>query len=408
VDVSAWFLGGTSIALVLRMIDALFIALVSLVVGCDGAPSEAISDAGAFPGPDAAPADDADVGLAFAALDAVDQDALRAVSYAYGLFETHAATIWSEDFRFDAMPLVLLRRDEGRGAHAYLLAHPGLDGARTVTVPDDLGNLGSVFRVEALPTYPDGDVEWEFNWPVAGVDTMLFAFGLADEFPVSDPDWVWFAVHEAFHRYQDTEGAWDEVPGATQDLTDYPLEPTNAALSMVEDRTLSAALTATDEAARRTALDDFLVVRDDRLRRWPIVRRLDENQEKFEGAARYMEVGLDDAAGYDGRDRLLGDLEYITDPTYLAGNAGWYLGFDRYYVSGAAIGAALDIVSPGWEAALPAPDTTPADLLRGAVPLTPTPARLEEALMRHGYEDALREAMGFDYSTPELPDPGTL
>ena len=385
-------------------------------LGCGGSSDPdagmAAQDGGDVDGAvaDGASGDVADSGgatLAFDNLDALDQAALRRAAEGYAHFEEGAAPIWTDEFAFDELPMILLHREAPDAGHAFLINLPDDSGVE-VALPEELTALAPVLRVERLSRYPANESIFEFHFDYAERDAFLVVYSSNDEpdFAVTTPFWVNFLVHEAFHRYQD-DGQWQWPSSMTQDTTNYPLDAENAALTMVEDRALAQALRSTGDA-RQSAIEDFVRVRNERLSRWEIIEHLDESQEKLEGCARYIEIPIDSLSGQDGADLLRFQVEESATPEYLMDSAGFYLSADRYYLSGAAIGLLLDDQMPDWKARVPDSANTPASLLRELLTLEPDAMQLAQVLERYNHSQALSQAENFDYTPRELPPPGSL
>ena len=157
------------------------------------------------------------------------------------------------------------------------------------------------------------------------------------------PGFVAMVAHEAFHRYQFDN--W--VPGAAvQDVEGYDFGVENLELVLLENRILVAAYQARTVAETERLARQFAAVRAARHERDPRVA-LDEEQERMEGSARWIEHRMGDAIGntYVSTNHTseLGYLdESIDDPGAVLGNVKSFFGFGRFYSSGATVLALLE------------------------------------------------------------------
>ena len=203
----------------------------------------------------------------------------------------------------------------------------------------------------------------EFNGDLSEEDSFaVIAGGVDASLNPAHVDWSAAFIHEMFHRYQ---VARFRGPLGDQDVKNYAYTADNLELATLEERALAAAVTADDATARETAARRFAAIR---LVRWQADPRvaLDNDQERFEGIARYLEHRL---AGGDTRIAYHGgnyDIDLLGDP-----DAVWefgetvkgYYGFGRFYGTGAAILRVLDLLGAVGVAEAVTEGQSPADLL---------------------------------------------
>lgn len=326
-------------------------------VGASGTEVPVASDASfaSDAGADAGTSIERDGGAVIApALDDVD---LAAFSLA-----AEATTVGDENedlwpgYDFGDVPLYLVRRDaQGTNVRGYLVQR------------DDIRRWDE--DLDAL-----GDQPFDILLPVDGVERLAVAYSDRNwEEDPTDPKYFGFVVHEAFHHYQWLE--WRDVVCFVQDIEGYPLDAANVALSLLEHEVLLAGIRGGDP---RTALMRFRAVRAERaaspamfVRGNNFVRCMDEAQEQIEGTAAYLERRFVRAAGRPASAAL--DIEYVL--TEAPTNVRFYLAFDRFYATGAAVGELIDAATDhdwrptcergagptGWidDALGPAPDRAP-------------------------------------------------
>ena len=204
---------------------------------------------------------------------------------------------------------------------------------------------------------------FEFNADLAGVDSFVMIAGGGDEFlNPAHVDWTAAFIHEMFHRYQ---VARFRGPLGDQDVENYAYTADNLALATLEERALVDAVTAEGATARETASRRFAAIR---LVRWQADARvvLDNDQERFEGSARYLEHRL---AGGDTRFTYHDgnyEIDLVGDPDAVqefGESVKGYYGFGRFYATGAAILRVLDLLGAVGVAEAVTEEQSPAEVL---------------------------------------------
>ncbi len=256
-----------------------------------------------------------------------------------------SAGIWP-GYELAAVPTVLVSVDpEGNVEAVVAFNHPDpqalgspvrgfdMDGHRVVVVeevanPDELASMAP----------------FDFFADVGGTETFVLV-GRSGEpgMEPGTPEFVALLAHEAFHRYQFDH--W--VPGtAFQDVEGYDFGAENLELALLENRILIAAYEAVNAAETERLARQFAGVRAFRHQRDPRIA-LDEQQERIEGSARWIEHGMGDAIGsvYTSANHTseIGHLDDgLDDPGAVIGSVKSFLGFGRFYSSGATLLALLD------------------------------------------------------------------
>lgn len=146
-------------------------------------------------------------------------------------------------------------------------------------------------------------------------------------------------AHEMFHRIQPELGmVWHE--GDNQHLD--TLE--GRYLLQLEWRALASALRAPTPAARRDAIGDALLFRQERYRRFPGAASNEHALESNEGVAEYTGVRLGLETPQARRDYALQDLSaFVQAPSFVRSFA---------YATGPAYGLLLDQADPAWRGKL--------------------------------------------------------
>ena len=215
---------------------------------------------------------------------------------------------------------------------------------------------------------------FEFNADLAGVDSFVMIAGGDDELlNPAHVDWTATFIHEMFHRYQGTRF---RGTAGDQDVENYAYTADKLELATLEERARAEALTAADARAWETAARRFVAIRLVRLQADARVV-LDNDQERFEGSARYLEhrlAGDDTRFAYHGGNYdidLLGDPDAV--PEFGETVKGYY-GFGRFYATGAAILRVLDLLEAAGVAEAVTEGQSPAEVLIEHLGVTPAEA----------------------------------
>lgn len=244
------------------------------------------------------------------------------------------------------IPTVLVSVDVGGRIEAVVaFNHPSPDalGEAILDVEVD-GHRVAVVGEPADPERLLSLAPFDFFADIGGVQTYVLVAQRGE--PGREPDapgFVAMVAHEGFHRYQFDNWA----PGAAvQDVEGYDFGAENLELVLLENRILVAAYQARTVAETERLGRQFAAVRAARHERDPRVA-LDEEQERMEGSARWIEHRMGDAIGntYASTNHTseLGYLdESIGDPGAVLGNVKSFFGFGRFYSSGATVLALLE------------------------------------------------------------------
>lgn len=324
-------------------------------------------------------------------LDATDKEMLTQLSEQYDVAAAHAAEIWTDAYRYEDQPLVLLRTDGEKSSfwsHAILVNMSGVtdtSGMTKLDVPgathlDDV-RISRTFAVgNALLYAPSnfGVIE------VGGDDVLAFKYNqtMLDTEITTSQGFQRFSLHENFHVTKqgldpEAPGAWPWEAGGA--IPDYPHTGAQYELLRVEARIFDRIESETDPQALATLASDLATVRMARYTTWPTLKAEIE-LEAIEGTATYVERAFDRARGLtpvqstftDGLDALFDDPEQQT-----------VLERDYSYFTGAQLGLLLDRIAPDWKTQIePAPvgsASTPFATLQRVTGVTTAP---DEAQLR--------------------------
>ncbi|MEW2008648.1 hypothetical protein AB0300_04165 [Microbacterium sp. NPDC078814] len=324
-------------------------------------------------------------------LDATDKEMLTQLSEQYDVAAAHAAEIWTDAYRYEDQPLVLLRTDGEKSSfwsHAILVNMSGVtdtSGMTKLDVPgathlDDV-RISRTFAVgDALLYAPSnfGVIE------VGGDDVLAFKYNqtMLDTETTTSQGFQRFSLHENFHVTKqgldpEAPDAWPWVAGGL--IPDYPHTEAQYELLRVEARIFDKVETETDPQALATLASDLATVRMARHTTWPTLE-LEIEVEAIEGTATYVERAFDKARGLtpvqttftDGLDALIDDPDQQT-----------VLERDYSYFTGAQLGLLLDRIAPDWKTQIePAPvgsASTPFATLQRVTGVTTAP---DEAQLR--------------------------
>lgn len=331
------------------------------------------------------------------ALDTTDREMLRQLSEQYDVTAAHGDAVWTEDYRYEQQPIVLLRTD-GEGSplwsHAFLVNMSEVTdttGMAKIAVP----RATHLDDVRISKTFALG--EWTLHLPanfspieVDGREVLAFKYheAMLQTEPTTSDGFQRFSMHENFHVTKQgidptTPGAWPWEAGGL--IEDYPHTEAQYELLRVEARIFDRVEKETDPETLFVLATDLANVRMARYTTWPTLR-LEIDLEAIEGTATYFERSFDRARGLrpevstftDGLER------FITDPDENA-----VLERDYSYFTGAQLGLLLDTVAPDWQQSIePAPSgeaATPFATLQRVTGVTVAPdeTRLREIADRY-------------------------
>ena len=292
--------------------------------------------------------------------DKTDREVFRSLSAMFNQFRGGSDKIWSEDYRLDRMPVLLVREEKDRDLYGFLINHPNPVelGGTPQDIPADL-ELPPIYLLKPLPSKKEiADIPYfTFSMALGGTGTLVLKYsaedfwGFGNEVTAADIEflteqWPLYLVHEAFHAFQIE--SWDSRPGS-QYTADYPLDEMHLALIMLETSALRSAVSSGSEEARRKNTQMFIAVREQRIKRYIEVEYLDLSQEQIEGTARYMEHQIGSLLGFKWKN-----LENFASEDSLMpmpeSRIRSHAAFHRFYGTGAAQCRLLDEFQvEGWK-----------------------------------------------------------
>ena len=257
----------------------------------------------------------------------------------------HSAGAWP-GYDLAAIPTVLVTLDVGgRVAAVVAFNHPNPEALGSEIRHIDVdGHRVAVVGQAADPDRLASMAPFDFFADIGSTDTFVVIAQRGEPGREPDPpEFIALIVHEAFHRDQFDEWVPDT---AFQDVAGYDFSQENLELALLENRILIAAYQAdtipeTERLARQLA-----AVRSARHQRDSRVV-LDEQQERMEGSARWIEHRIGDEIGnlYTSANHP-SELDLLDrnldDPMSVLGGVKSFFGFGRFYSSGATQLALLD------------------------------------------------------------------
>lgn len=260
-----------------------------------------------------------------------------------------------------------------KGTRSFLFAHPN-------PPPGYAQAADALWPVFEKPgEVPGLRFIFEFHFPCNGTDSFAFMYAPAED-PVAN---VRTIVHERFHVFQ--EEAFS--PGSYVRRDSEP-DGEDLALAALEQLSLKSALKAAGRSETGRYIRHYLAARGARYARTPDCRRQEEDEERSEGMALYVDSVLLDrpelaprpggsaAAVIEWLDRFPG-MDEMTK--------------GRYYGTGAAQGLLLDRAgAAGWKTRVAGGQSLYA-ALGGLCPLSgpETAAALQEAKAAQGFAELL-------------------
>ena len=313
----------------------------------------------------------------------------------------HAAVAASTDVwpRYDlaAIPVVLVSVDSDDAVSAVVaFNHPNPDPLGSPIQRHDVdGHEAAVIVKPADPDALAAMAPFDFYADVGGTATFVLVGQQGD--PSTEPDSPAFSAqlaHETFHRFQFDN--WSE-DATFHSFDGYDLSRESLELALLENRILISAHAAASAADAERLARQFTAVRAARHEASPSIG-LDEQQERSEGSARYLEHLIGDilgstytAANHAGELMFYDDLD--AEAAAQLGGITSFFGFGRFYSSGATLlavthrlGAPIDDI-----ASQLAGGATPAQLLERRVqPIGETSDVVEAAWAEHDLDGRLR------------------
>ena len=286
--------------------------------------------------------------------DKTDRAVFQSLSEVFNQFRSSSGKIWSEDYRLDRMPILLVRKENGRDLYGFLINHPTPEelGGTVQDIPADL-KLPPIYLLKTLPSKRElAEIRYfTFSIDLGGTGTFLLKYsaddfwGFGNKFTAADIEfhaeqWALYLVHEAFHTFQLELERWNWRVD-TQDTAGYPLDEMHLALIMLETAALRSAVSARSEEARRKNTQMFIAVREQRMEQYTKAADLDLSQEQTEGSAKYVEHQIGSLLGFKSTN-----LETFANEDSLMpmpeSRIRSHAAFDRFYGTGAAQCRLLD------------------------------------------------------------------
>lgn len=337
-------------------------------------------------------------------LDATDQQMLTELSRIFTTFGKDSGQLWSEGYRLDKKPLLLVRVGKDRGmvpAYGYAVNVEGMqDGlsAQKIAIPPALG-LPDVYRVNSLSLF-SGLIWFPSNFgPTTLQGEEVFYFKYSPQMmtaPLAHLDFPSFLIHESFHFFGQKGWRYDQGDGGY--IEDYPNTKEQFALFGLEFSLLDQALAGTGKDDTTQIMREWLAVRNERYRLWPQLEN-ETNTEAIEGTAEYMELRYTDLAG--GLAALILDDTHVSH-TFLGlfdllaeKGAPSYLDRSIYYDTGAALGLIMDKMELPWRPMIEDSEANPGQaqyqILLDFLGDDLSSVNLEEVKARYHYDDLLRK-----------------
>ncbi len=257
----------------------------------------------------------------------------------------HSAGVWP-GYDLAAIPTVLVTLDVGgRVVAVVAFNHPNPEALGSEIRHIDVdGHRVAVVGQAADPDKLVSMAPFDFFADIGGTDTFVVIAQRGEPGREPDPpEFIALIVHEAFHRYQFDEWVPDT---AFQDVAGYDFSQENLELALLENRILIAAYQADTIPETERLARQFAAVRSARHQHDSRVV-LDEQQERMEGSARWIEHRIGDEIGnlYTSANHP-SELDLVDrnldDPMSVLGGVKSFFGFGRFYSSGATQLALLD------------------------------------------------------------------
>jgi hypothetical protein len=290
-------------------------------------------------------------------LDNLDQLFFRKLREIFYISQQCSDKIWGGSYQLHKVPTYVANigsnvGGSGQGIRGFLINHPNPPQGSTLVDSKLVFGIPNVYAYDASIkdiTQPG----FMFDLSVNNVSVFAFSYGTSDFLidPTAGNEVYALYVHEAFHRIQDFEEAWDYPMNGIQDPTGYPYNVEQLTLTLIEDAILIDGYNG--KITPEQALQWFYAVRKERIKidNSPnkLIQSLENFQEWLEGTAMYSEIlyldllkipySANDPNSIPGRLELMRLVE--SDPNATKEDVINTLG-GRYYASGAAVGVLLE------------------------------------------------------------------
>ncbi|MGX4598283.1 hypothetical protein [Faecalimicrobium sp. JNUCC 81] len=293
--------------------------------------------------------------------DSVDKEMFIQLSSIYKQFNENSDKLWSDKYKFNEKPIVLIRTNKDKGIirkHAYAVNVKGIEKsilAKKMNMPKSL-NLPEVYRISKFDTsmiltlIPSNFGTVDIN----GQSIFYFKYHpKMMENPDLYFDFSSFLLHESFHTYNQKDWTYDKNDG--EYIENYPVNKENYALMGLEFKLLDKCMEVNNKEEVKKYLKQWTTLRTYRYEKWPQLIA-ETNTEAIEGTARYIEYKYSNLTG--GKLRVLANKEkpyYVTFShafNFVADGIAQspsYLERPIKYETGSALGLIMDKVNINWK-----------------------------------------------------------
>ncbi|MDK2584510.1 hypothetical protein QOZ83_01440 [Romboutsia sedimentorum] len=291
-----------------------------------------------------------------------DKEMFEKLSNIYGEFNENSDELWSENYKLNEMPMILIRTNKDKGIvrkYAYAINVGDIDKsifAKKMTMPKGL-KLPQVYRLSKF------DTNMISTWFPSNFGTINLEGKQAFYFKyhpkmIENPDLYFdfssFLLHESFHVYNQENWMYDKL-GNGEYIENYPTNKENYALMGVEFELLDKCMQENNKSEIKRYLKQWTMIRAYRYEKWPQLIA-ETKTEAIEGTARYIEYKYSKLMGENLTVLATKDKPYHVTFTYafdcIASGKGpetSYLKRTMKYETGSALGLIMDNVNIKWK-----------------------------------------------------------
>lgn len=302
-----------------------------------------------------------------------DQTMIRQLSEVYKTYKENGENIWTEDYNFDDIPLVLTPVKKDRGVfhkYSYVIGVPQIEKSifsKRIEIPEEFG-LPPVYRVSALnPKLLITFMPFNFYFKDMD-DTHAYFFKYTKE-SLERTNTIgcfkYFMMHEAFHEYRQIP-KWSNVSNDIPKEDDLitvispkSLDSDHYQLLMVELDILDEVREMEDKEKIIKLMEKWAVTREHRYSKWPYMKN-EGKVETMEGTAEYIEFAYSRVVGdeikgayplVDGSSYSYGDIfnEERIKSISEEGMLQSFMNKDLYYFTGVDICTAMEKLEIDWK-----------------------------------------------------------
>lgn len=239
----------------------------------------------------------------FNSLNDLDRNMINQLSEVYQTYDKYTKDIWTEDYDFNNLPLILTPVDKDKGifhTHSYAIGVDSLENSifsKEIEIPDEI-NLPPIYRVSFL------SLSLISTWLPANFifldlgsqHATFFKYHPLNITPANtEQSFKYFLMHEVFHEYRQVP-LWENVNDLTSSIFIEERNKEQYQLLLLEFSLLDKANSTDNEDQLINVLSNYVEVREYRYSKFPFMKQ-EKLVETLEGSAQYIEYKYSNIVG---------------------------------------------------------------------------------------------------------------